>query len=157
MVEWLPVGHVLARTPAGSGVIAPATVARAALAPGVAEIGRVVPPGAGAATEARPLAGAEPGVVAEPDVVAERSLVVEPGVGAELGVVAVAPTGAGPAHSAPAAGGEGISNPLSSAVRAGVRAAFGSLPSPSGAACCSSMGPPDRPRADAGGDVGRRP
>ncbi|MGW4940465.1 hypothetical protein ACWEOZ_02595 [Actinoplanes sp. NPDC004185] len=58
------------------------------------------------------------------------------------------------AHSAPGAGGGGSSYPWSlfgPALLAGGRAAGGVLPSLSGFACCSSMGPPDRrhPRADA--------
>jgi hypothetical protein len=39
-----PVGQVIARNPAGSGVIAPGTDTRAAPAPGMAEIGRLLPP-----------------------------------------------------------------------------------------------------------------
>jgi hypothetical protein len=58
------------------------------------------------------------------------------------------------AHSAPGAGGGGSSYPWSlfgPALLAGGRAAGGVLPSLSGFACCSSMGPPDRrhPRVDA--------
>ncbi|GAA3936659.1 hypothetical protein [Actinoplanes auranticolor] len=58
------------------------------------------------------------------------------------------------AHSAPGAGGGGNAYPWSlfgPALLAGGRAAGGVLPSLSGFACCSSMGPPDRrhPRVDA--------
>jgi hypothetical protein len=61
-----PLGHVVARAPAGS--IEPGTVARAAVGLGAADTGRVALPGSGVSgravpeTVARPLVGLLPGV-----------------------------------------------------------------------------------------------
>jgi hypothetical protein len=154
-----PLGQVLARTPDASGRSAPGTVARAALALGATEIGRVEPPklrGAaelvGAAADPAELVGAaaDPaelmGATADPAV-----LVGAAGDPAELVGVAADPAGLidapAAAHRAPETGAGGGSYAWSScgpASLAGVRPATGLMPALSGVACCSSMGPPDR-------------
>jgi hypothetical protein len=132
-----PVGQVMARTPAGSALSAPGTVARAAPALGTAEIGRALPEDEVTALFRPPGEGDAAGTGPEGASLActEARPAAAPLIGAEPGGLV------GEAQRAPGAGGGGSSNPLSSS---GVRAACGSPPSLSGAACRSFMGPPDR-------------
>src|SRR6266536_4613058 len=153
-----PLGQVPARKAATSGRSAPGTAARAALALGATEIGRVEPPALrGAIESAGPAsvlvalfgAGADPAELVGAAVPA--NLVDAAAVPSELAGAAADPelvgAAAGGAHRAPGAGAGGGSYASSScgpASLAGVRAAFGLTPTLSGVACRSSMGPPDR-------------
>jgi hypothetical protein len=134
-----PLGQVPARRAAASGRSAPGTAARAALALGATEIGRVEPPTLRGAIEP---AGAPAGPAGVLGAEADPAELV--GAAADPELVGVA---AGGAHRAPGAGAGGNSygpSSCGSASLAGVRAAFGVTPALSGVACCSSMSPPDR-------------
>ncbi|GIE03520.1 hypothetical protein Adu01nite_48700 [Paractinoplanes durhamensis] len=159
-----PLGHVAARTAAGSALIAPGTEARAAPAAGALDSGREEPStrsgtksvAAGGLTgRAEPVTRAVPepaggalAGLAETGAEALTEPVPRPTVARPLAAIGGPAGGSGGgggveeepagAHRAPGAGGGG------GAYASWPSPSGGLAPSPSGVACRSSMNPPDR-------------